>query len=433
MPLPRFCFVESAPVESVDGKYVTYTWAKQLIQDTIRWFPQSTVVCPSARIRAAQVMDSAPNDSATHEVVRLLMPRGSARRYLAHLPLLWRADGAANETDFAAIDQTALEVVCLPMARGRVGRYLEHLPILWRAIGNSDLVCVDMPTETGFLAALLCKLRGKPLVTQMIGDWEAAIKCSKPPGISTWMKSKLAQLMSIATVRCSQLVFAQGESLAAQYRDINPRALAASMVHSTLTDDVFFQRDLKKFHSPVRILSVMGLLPLKRPGAVLEAIQDLHSRGYSVEWWCVGDGPERSNLEKTAQQRGVGGIVRFLGYKSLGPSLLAIYREADIFVHSSMTEGVPHCLLEAMANSLPIVTTSAGGIPGIVKDGRDAIIVAPGNAREIADGILRLLEDPALAKRMGESAYRRAKCFHSAFLAEQRRKLIEKTFGAIAV
>jgi glycosyltransferase involved in cell wall biosynthesis len=432
LPLHRFCFVESAPVERVDGKYVTYTWAKQLIQDTIQWFPQSTVVCPSARHGAAKEKDSAANDPATQEVAGPPMPRRNARRYLAHLPLLWRANGAANETDFSAIDSTGLEVVCLPMPRGRAGRYLEHLPLLWRAIGSSDLVCVDMPTETGFLAALLCKLRSKPLVTQIIGDWEAAIKCGKPPGISTWVTAKFAKLMSVATVRCSQLVFAQGETLATQFRDVNPRAVAASMVHSTLTDNVFCQRDLTEFHSPVRILSVMALLPLKRPGAVLEAIQGLHSRGYSVEWWCVGDGPERTNLEKTVQQQGLSGTVRFLGYKSLGPSLLALYREADIFVHSSMTEGVPHCLLEAMANSLPIVTTSAGGIPGIVKDGSDAIVVAPGNARELGDGILRLLNDPPLAKRMGESAYRRAKCFHSAFLAEQRRKLIEKTFGAIA-
>ncbi|MGO8818049.1 MAG: glycosyltransferase family 4 protein [Terriglobia bacterium] len=390
MPPRSFCFVESAPVERRDGKYITYTWAKQLIQDTIRWFPQSTVVCPSARNLAAGGME------------------------------------------FAAIDSTALEVVSLPMPRRKALRYLAHLPPLWRAIGNSDLVCVDMPTEAGVLAALVCKLRSKPLVTQIIGDWEAAIRYGKPPGISTWVKSKFAKLMSMATVRCSQLVFTQGETLYIQYRDINARALAASMVHSTLTDDVFFQRHLKEFHSPVRILSVMGLLPLKRPGAVLEAVQDLCSRGYSVEWWCVGDGPERSHLEKTVQQEGLSAVVRFLGYRALGPSLLSLYREADIFVHSSMTEGVPHCLLEAMANSLPIVTTSAGGIPGVVTNGRNAVVVPPGNAGALADGVLRLLSDLPMAKRVSESAYHRAQDFHSAVLAERRRQLIEKAFGAIS-
>jgi glycosyltransferase involved in cell wall biosynthesis len=318
------------------------------------------------------------------------------------------------------------------MPRGRLRRYLTHLPILWSAVGESDLVCVNMPSETAFLAALVCKLRGKPLVTQIIGDWEAVFKYGKPPGVSVWMKSKIAKLMSIVTVRYSQLVFAQGENIYAQYRGVNARALAGSIVHSTLTDDVFYLREFKEFHRPSRILSVMGLLPLKRPSAVLDAVLDLQSRGVSVEWWCVGDGPERSKLENAVQQKGLSGVVRFLGYRSLGPSLLSLYREADIFVHSSMTEGVPHCLLEAMANSLPVVTTSAGGIPGIVTNGVDAIVVPPGNVRALADGVDRLLKDPSMAKRMGEAAYHRAHDFDSGALAERRRQLIEKAFGKIA-
>lgn len=223
-----------------------------------------------------------------------------------------------------------------------------------------------------------------------------------------------------------------GENLYTQCRGINARALGASMVHSTLTDDVFYRREFKEYSSPVKILSVMGLVPLKRPSAVFEAVLDLKSRGFSVEWWCVGDGPERDTLEKAVQRRSLGRVVRFLGYKSFGPSLLSLYREADIFVHSSMTEGVPHCVLEAMANSMPIVTTSAGGIPGIVRNGRDAIVVPPGNARALADGLQRLLQNPTLAKCLCQSAYERAHDFHSAALAERRRQLIERTFGTIA-
>lgn len=390
MPIRSFCFVEGAPVGRVDGESWTYSWSKQLIQDTIQWFPRATVVGPSA------------------------------------------LEYAVEGRELAVLDSPMLEIMALPMPRGRVRRYLAHLPILWRAVGESDLVCVDMPGETGFIAALVCKVRSKPLVIQIIGDWEAVIRCGKPPGISTWMKSKFAKLMSVVTVRSAQLIFAQGENLYTQYLGTNARALGTSMVHSTLTDDVFCLREFKEFHCPVRILSVMGLLPLKRPDAVLEAVLDLQSRGFSVEWWCVGDGPERANLEMEVQRRSLTSIVRFLGYIPLGPPLLSLYREADIFVHSSMTEGVPHCLLEAMANSLPVVTTSAGGIAGIVTDGVDAIVVPPGNGRALADGVLRLLRDPSIANRMGRAAYHRARGFHSVALAERRRQLIEKVFGKIA-
>jgi glycosyltransferase involved in cell wall biosynthesis len=291
---------------------------------------------------------------------------------------------------------------------------------------------VDIPNEAGFLAALVSKLRSKPLVTQVLGDWEASLKCGKPPGVLTWVKSKIAKFMSLAAVGCSQLVFAQGANLYSQYRGTHVRALGASMVHSTLTNDVFYMRNSEEFQSPVKILSVMGLVPLKRADIVLDAVHDLHSRGFSVEWWCVGDGPGRSTLENAAQERCLGGVVRFLGYRSLGPLLLSLYRHADIFIHSSLTEGVPHCLLEAMANSLPIVTTSAGGIPGIVRNGTDAIVVPPGDARALAEGVERLLHDPSLAMRLRQSAYHRAQGFHSTALAERRRELIEKTFGPIA-
>jgi glycosyltransferase involved in cell wall biosynthesis len=318
------------------------------------------------------------------------------------------------------------------MPGDRLRRFLAQLPLLWRAVGESDLVCVDIPNESGFVTALICKARNKPLVTQLLGDWEASITCGKPPGFSSFVKSKLAKLMSVVTVRCSQLVFAQGENLYIQFRGKNAPGSGASMVHSTLSDDVFHLRDSNEFHHPVRILSVMGLVPLKRPDLVLDAVGDLHRRGVSVEWWCVGDGPERGLLETATQRRKLTDAVRFLGYKSLGPSLLSLYREADIFVHSSMTEGVPHSLLEAMANSLPIVTTSAGGIPWIVRNGVDAVLVPPGDAAAIKAGILRLIENPSEAKRLRHAAFHRAQMFHSKALAERRRQLIEKTFGSIA-
>jgi len=176
----------------------------------------------------------------------------------------------------------------------------------------------------------------------------------------------------------------------------------------------------------------MGRVPLKRPEIVLAAVLDLFARGFSVEWWCVGDGPERSKLEADVQQHGLGCVARFLGYRSFGPSLLSLYREADIFIHASMTEGVPHSLLEAMANSLPVVTTSAGSISTIVRNGVDGIVVRPGSAEVLAEGVRRLLLDPSLARRMSISAYHRAKEFHSEALAKFRKKLIETAFGEIA-
>jgi glycosyltransferase involved in cell wall biosynthesis len=390
LSIRRFCFVEGAPIKSVNGRAATFSWAKQLIEDTVRWFPQTRVICPSSNGHAA------------------------LERELVDLENQW------------------LEVTALPAPPGRLRRYLMQIPTLWKMVGEADLVCVDIPNESGFLAALICGIRRKPLVTQILGEWELASRIGKPRGFSTWVKSKAAKMMTVATVRCSRLIFTQGNNLYVQLKRHNQGAFKASMVHSTLTDGSFYLREWKSYHSPVRLLSVGGLVPLKRADIVLDALLILKSLGVAVEWWCVGDGSERSRLERTAKRLGIDTLVRFCGYVPLGSSLFSLYRQTDIFVHPSMSEGVPHALLEAMANSLPVVTTSAGGIPGVVRDGVEAIIVPPGNAQILAAAVMRLIRDPELAQRMSRAACLRAREFHSEILSKRRRELIEASFGKIA-
>jgi glycosyltransferase involved in cell wall biosynthesis len=286
-----------------------------------------------------------------------------------------------------------------------------------------------MPNEASLLAACICKLTRRPLVTQILGDWGAVLEHA---GRRRGIKPNLARWLSKALIRNSRLVFAQGNDLYSQCRSANALVPGTAMVHSTLTDDVFYLRESANFHRPVRILSVMGLVRLKRPDILLAAVTRLLAGGFPVEWWCVGDGPERHHLELAIQRQGLVNRVRLMGYQALGTPLISIYREADIFVHSSMTEGVPLSLLEAMANSLPVVATSAGGIPSTLRGGKDGLLVPPGDAQPLADAVVRLVQDPSLTRQLSRSAYYRARDFHSQTLAKTRRNLIATTFGGIA-
>jgi glycosyltransferase involved in cell wall biosynthesis len=286
-----------------------------------------------------------------------------------------------------------------------------------------------MPNEASLLAACICKLTRRPLVTQILGDWGAALEHA---GRRHGIKPNLARWLYKALIRNSRLVFAQGDDLYSQCRSADALVPGTAMVHSTLTDDAFYLRESANFHRPLRILSVMGLVRLKRPDILLAAVTRLLAGGFPVEWWCVGDGPERHNLELAIQRQGLVNRVRLMGYRALGTPLMSIYREADIFVHSSMTEGVPLSLLEAMANSLPVVATSAGGIPSTLRDGKDGLLAPPGDGQALADGVVRLVQDPSLTRQLSRSAYYRARDFHSQTLAEARRNLIATTFGGIA-
>ena len=83
----------------------------------------------------------------------------------------------------------------------------------------------------------------------------------------------------------------------------------------------------------------------------------------------------------------------------------------DVFVLSSRHEGLPISLLEAMAVGRPVVATRAGGIPEVLTDGRDGLVVPSGDPMALADAVLRLLRDAALRERLGLAARRRAADF----------------------
>lgn len=115
----------------------------------------------------------------------------------------------------------------------------------------------------------------------------------------------------------------------------------------------------------------------------------------------VGDGPERPALERRSAQLRLVGRVIFTGHQE---SVAPFYALADMFVLPSHSEGSPNVLLEAMSAGLPIVTTNAGGAAELVLDGQSALVVPCRNPRAFSDAVARILEEPALAVRLGAAA-----------------------------
>jgi glycosyltransferase involved in cell wall biosynthesis len=116
----------------------------------------------------------------------------------------------------------------------------------------------------------------------------------------------------------------------------------------------------------------------------------------------VGDGPERSRLEREALSLGLADDVTFTGQV---PSAEPFYALADLAVISSRSEGSPNALLEAMAARVPIVATAVGGVPEIVSDGESALLVEPGNPHLLAQGLVAVLTDLELARRLTSRAF----------------------------
>ncbi|HEY4515906.1 MAG TPA: glycosyltransferase family 4 protein [Candidatus Paceibacterota bacterium] len=136
--------------------------------------------------------------------------------------------------------------------------------------------------------------------------------------------------------------------------------------------------------------------------------------------YCIaGDGEEKANLEKLVRDLGIESMVEFLGFIKDGRELLS---GADIFLFPSRTENLPYAILEAGLTGLPIITTSVGGIPEVITNMTDGILVHPQSAREISEAIIYTIENREKVKQFKEKIRERVM---SDFSIEKMR---EKTY-----
>src|SRR5581483_10833323 len=117
----------------------------------------------------------------------------------------------------------------------------------------------------------------------------------------------------------------------------------------------------------------------------------------------AGDGDERGAVEARASELGLNGPVRFLGSLPR-EDVLALMRGADAALLSSAWENFPHTLVEALAVGTPAIATRVGGVPEIVTDGENGLLVPPGDATALAAAIRRFLDDDALRARLTAAA-----------------------------
>jgi glycosyltransferase involved in cell wall biosynthesis len=143
---------------------------------------------------------------------------------------------------------------------------------------------------------------------------------------------------------------------------------------------------------------------VKRCDDVLEGFRRLREHGVEATLCLVGDGPDRPQLEQLAHELGIMRDTLFLGYqKDVG----RLYAAFDALVLPSGNEGTPVSVIEALAAGTPVVATRVGGVPDVVRDGKDGFLVEPGATDELADRLRRLATDPGLRRRLGSAGRER--------------------------
>jgi phenylacetate-CoA ligase len=154
----------------------------------------------------------------------------------------------------------------------------------------------------------------------------------------------------------------------------------------------------------------------------LRAFQILRQRYPTAVLDVAGSGPDRERLERLSGELGIERSVRFLGQVE-NETMPSLYQSADIALNPSLVDNMPISLLEALASGVPVVSTSSGGIPAMVKAGEEAILVPPRNPESMANAVASLWEAPERMAALREAGLRKASAFGWSAVREQWRRV----------
>jgi glycosyltransferase involved in cell wall biosynthesis len=174
-----------------------------------------------------------------------------------------------------------------------------------------------------------------------------------------------------------------------------------------------------------RLLIARHLEPIYDVETGLRAFQILRQRYPTAVLDVAGSGPERERLERLRGELGLERSVRFLGQVE-NERMPSLYQSADIALNPSLVDNMPISLLEALASGVPVVSTSSGGIPAMVKAGEEAVLVSPRDPDAMANAVVALWEAPERREALRTAGLRKASSFGWSSVREEWRRVYER-------
>lgn len=234
---------------------------------------------------------------------------------------------------------------------------------------------------------------------------EAYLAATRSPSSQgeRFLSSRLARGLSRAAYEAADRVAPVTEANAAWERGLGVDPRKIQVIHNGI--------DAPAQHSDpprnLKVVSVGRIDPLKDVQTMLRVAVEVARRvpGSTFEYWgppTKGQETYARACEELARQLGVGECFRFMGRTS-DPH--GVVRDADVVLMTSISEGLPMSILEAMAQARPVVATGVGGVPEVLRG--CGIVSPPGDVHAIATAVTRLLRDPELAARLGRRGFER--------------------------
>jgi glycosyltransferase involved in cell wall biosynthesis len=188
-------------------------------------------------------------------------------------------------------------------------------------------------------------------------------------------------------------------------------------------DGAYIRSELGIPGSSPLVGAVGALAPHKAQSYFLRAAAELTKARPDVRYIIAGEGELKGELRALARTLGIEGLVTFAGFRRDTKALLSIL---DVFVLSSVAEGLCTSILDAMASGVPVVATRVGGVPELISDGECGLLVPPADPPAMADAIHRVLKDKSLEGKLIAGARNRVLDFSVERTVEQTERLYRK-------
>ncbi len=323
-----------------------------------------------------------------------------------------RAGDESYESNLhSSFDSENIKIIELPPPKNKkpsvVSKAFQFLRVFMRVfvlVKNVDIGYLFLPSYPSALCWISLKLWRKPHIVYGADDWVQASESMfrwEVKNKSLFYKAylKLNKLMERSLVRSAIFGVAAGGQLVEKYQSFGCNSYATTP-RSTLSSEDIYEREDTCQNNYIQLINVGGLIHDKAQHQLLRSFAIALKRNDRFRLSIIGEGPEREKLISLAETLGIISKVDFIGYVESESVLYKYLRSADIFVLSSITEGFPRVLYEAMCMRLPIVTTNVGGISHLMSNKKNALVVEYGKNDDFAHAICMMAENDSLRKKI---------------------------------